>query len=110
MSGQEITSVHGRGDFIGQSCGTGHQGIISRSFVSHGVGDEASSVHGSAVSMLQWTEIWRFWTPVHGLMLHDSTMSGICGLDGHVILLGRDGPFGNGVAMTGYIWPAIISW
>lgn len=110
MSGQEITPPHGRGDFRGQSFGTGHQGIICRSFVSQRVGDEASSLHGSAVSMLQWIEIWRFWTPVPGFMLHEPTMSGICGLDGHVILLGRDGPFGNGVAMTGYIWPAIISW
>lgn len=47
--------------------------------------------------------------PVPGLLLPEPTMSGICGLDGHVILLGRDGPFGNGVAMTGDIWPAITS-
>lgn len=78
--------------------------------MSHGAGDEVSSVHGSAVSMLQRIQIWRFWMSVPGLMLLEPTMSGICGLDGHVILLGSGGPFGNGVAMTGYIWQVIISW
>lgn len=110
MSGHEITPPHLRGDFRGQALATEHQGIVCSSFVSHGVGDEASSVHGSTVSMLWWIEIWRFWTPVPGLTLLKPTMIGICGLDGHVILLERDGPFGNGVAMTGYIWPAIVLW
>lgn len=69
----------------------------------------ADPLCGSAVSKLQWIGIWRFWTPVPGLKLLKPTMSGICGLDGHVILLGSYGPFGNGNAMTGYTWPAMFS-
>lgn len=48
--------------------------------------------------------------PVPGLMLLQPPKGGICGLDGHIILLGRDGRAGNGVAVSGCTWPAIILW